>query len=455
MTDPRRIALNVLVSWHDSPHTLTRVMDGYANDMAGMPPNDRSLCNALIFGVLRNREAIDWTIRGFSRTRMEKIELPVLYILRLALFQILYMDRIPVFAAIHTAVDLARSLSGSRATGFVNAVLRNAAENHGRLPLPDPSKDPAEAVSITHSLPLWLAKKWIKAFGLEKTRALGLRINRIPMITVRCNPLRTDRENLAQSLSLCAEHIEFTRYAQRGLRFSNPSRPIQEMEAFCNGWFHVQDEAAQIVTEILAPEPGESILDACAGLGGKTFHIAQMLRGAGEVTACDLDAEKLATLRRESLRLGLNGIETRSLDLTHTTIRDFDRYFDRVLLDAPCTGLGVLQRNPDTRWKRSLKDIHRLSSLQKKMIRSAANLVRPGGILVYAVCSCESEENEAVVQRFLDKRKDFSIDTGFHFDSYSRFLTRDGFFKTWPEADHMDGFFAARLKRRLRPETSS
>ena len=222
--------------------------------------------------------------------------------------------------------------------------------------------------------------------------------------------------------------------------------------------FQIQDEAAQIVTDFLAPLPNEKILDACAGLGGKTGHIAQLMENKGTIIASDVDPKKLESLELESKRLGIDIIHTKPLNLLKTSIKDFNFYFDRVLIDAPCTGLGVLRRNPDTKWDRSKNDIARLSGQQKKMLNSAANLVKPGGLLVYAVCSCEKEENEDVIHHFLNKRKDFSIDKDFKSNNYDSLITslidslitREGFLKTYPDANNMDGFFAARLKRKIK-----
>lgn len=446
--DPRHIALKVLLDWHRGSLTLDKSLEIHSEEISNLQKNDRSLCNAIVFGVLRKRETIDWVIRSFSYTILEKMDIISLYILRMALFQILHMDRIPTFAAIHNAVDISKALSGKKTAGFINAVLRKASENHNTLSLPNEKTEPDKFLSVKHSFPIWLSKKWIKAFGIDHTKKLCQQIDSIPQITICCNLLKTSRHSLSEALYLCTKNIQTTDYASHGICFSNPMLPVQELEAFKLGLFHVQDEAAQIVTEYLGPEPGEIILDTCAGYGGKVFHIAQLMDNQGIVIASDIDPEKLETLQLDAKRLGIDIIQIKTIDILKSSIKDFDFYFDRVLIDAPCTGLGVLQRNPDTKWKRSKKDIERLSTKQKKMINSAANLVKPGGILVYAVCSCEKEENEDVIFSFLNKRKDFSIDKDFHSDKYSLFITNEGFFKTYPDPKNMDGFFAARLIRK-------
>ncbi|MBT3806545.1 MAG: 16S rRNA (cytosine(967)-C(5))-methyltransferase RsmB [Desulfobacula sp.] len=452
--NPRHIALNVLVSWHNSSQNLDKSMENLSLEISSLTKNDRNLCNALIFGVLRHRGSIDWTLSTFSKTPLKKLNITLLYLLRIALFQIQYLDRIPAFAAINTTVDIAKKLLGKKAAGFINAVLRNAADNFSKVAFPDIKKNKSKFISIKFSLPLWLSKKWNHAFGFEKVCRLCQQINTIPQITLRTNTSKNNRQSLAKELSFVAKNIQLTEYASQGISFTNPSIPIQEFETFKLGLFQIQDEAAQIVTDFLAPVPNEKILDACAGLGGKTGHIAQLMENKGTIIASDVDPKKLESLEIESKRLGIDIIHTKPLNLLKTSIKDFNFYFDRVLIDAPCTGLGVLRRNPDTKWDRSKNDIARLSGQQKKMLNSAANLVKPGGLLVYAVCSCEKEENEDVIHHFLNKRKDFSIDKDFKSNNYDSLITSlisgEGFLKTYPDANNMDGFFAARLKRKIK-----
>ncbi|MFH2091074.1 MAG: 16S rRNA (cytosine(967)-C(5))-methyltransferase RsmB [Pseudomonadota bacterium] len=446
--DPRYIAFLVLLQWHTASHTLDSALQTHSNMITSLSKKDKNLCNALIFGVLRHRESIDWIIKAFSNTLIEKIKLKPLYLLRLALYQIMYLDRIPVFAAINTAVEIGKKNGGKQTAGFINAILRKAAREFTTVPLPDKDDQPALYISIHYSLPLWLAQRWIQSFGFNPTQDLCKQINTIPMITLRTNCLKVDRPALARHLEDVVQNIIPTDFAEHGLRFSNPETAIPDLESFKQGWFQIQDEAAQIVTQFLAPKPFETILDGCAGQGGKTGHIAQLMENTGTLVALDIEPGKLDSLNIEARRLGITNIQTRALDLIQTTIKDFNTYFDRVLVDAPCTGLGVLQRNPDTKWKRTRHDIKRLSGRQKKILNAGANLVKPGGLLVYSVCSCEPEENEDVIHAFLDKRKDFSIDKDSESGKYSILLTKDGFLKTYPETNNMDGFFAARLKRK-------
>jgi 16S rRNA (cytosine967-C5)-methyltransferase len=448
--DPRQAAFKILMRCQKKTCTLDKSIDMAESQLKCLSRQDRNLCNAIVFGVLRQREYIDFIIKSFSKKPFATLEIPVLYILRIALFQILFLDRIPAFAAINTSIELAKKQTNKGAAGFINAVLRKAEQNYPTLALPDPEKNLLAHICNKHSYPGWLIKRWLTFYGAEKTLGLCRSINTIPPITLRVNTLKIKRKALGNLLETQDMGGGYTTESPDGIHISSPARPVTEIEGFSQGLFQIQDEAAQLVTYILDPKPGETILDACAGLGGKTCHIAQLMNNQGEVLAADLEAYKLDSLKAEAQRLGIVNIQVQQIDLLKATIKDFDGYFDRVLLDAPCSGLGVMRRNPDTKWKRTLKDVLRLSAQQKKMLNAAANLVKPGGILVYAVCSCEPEENEQVITAFLQKRKDYSLDTTLEktgLISNTTLKTFGHFFKTYPEGHCMDGFFAARLKR--------
>ncbi len=451
--DPRKTALNILLFWQlKHSITLDKSLEKYASDLSLLSKKDRGFCNALVFGTLRHREFIDWIISYYSNTPLAKIHQTLLYILRLGLFQIIYMDRVPDFAAINTSVEIAKKLKGKKAAGFINALLRKSMKEYSKIALPDKQKKFSKYISVKYSIPSWLTKRWTKTYGTDQTELICKQIYKIPSITLRTNTIKTDRQTLLTKLDGKVKNIVSTHHSSQGICFTNPSIPIQDMDLFKNGHFQIQDEAAQIVTEYLSPKPGEAILDACAGLGGKTGHIGQLMNNKGLLVATDSEQKKLESLSEDAIRLGIDILQTKPVDILKTTIKDFDCYFDRVLIDAPCTGLGVLRRNPDSKWKRTARDITRLAAKQKKMLNAAANLVKPGGILVFAVCSCEKEENEDVIQSFLKKRKDFSIDNDIESGTYSNLVSTDGFLKTYPPASYnagdMDGFFAARLIRK-------
>lgn len=446
--DPRHVALNVLVAWHKGSGTLDHVLAAESDRIEKLSPKDKKLCHALIFGSLRHRQHLDWILDHHTRTPLRKVPLTLLYLLRIGLFQIIFMDRVPDFAAINTAVNIAAKAAGHKKKGFINAVLRKASQSYKSLELPDPENSPAQYLSVKYGLPVWLSKKWIADFNFQNSEKLGRVINKIPVITIRTNTLKTDRPALFNALKSHVKDILETRHTPEGLSFNHPDMPIHAFETFQKGWFQVQDEAAQIISLLLDPKPGEHILDACAGMGGKTAHIAQLMKNRGKVTAMDTTLNKLHILETEMDRLGITIVSIQHSNLLHTTVKETKEYFDRVLVDAPCTGLGVLGRNPDSRWKRTIHDIRRMAAQQKKMLNAGANLVKPGGILLYSVCSCEKEENEMVIDTFLSKRKDFSIDKNMPSGMDRSLITDRGFLKTYPEVTDMDGFFAARFIRK-------
>lgn len=446
-TDPRTLALKIFSSWEKSGLTLDACLDRHNSSISQLDIRDRKLFNAIVFGVFRHRETLDWIIGQHAHASLKKIRTDVLYILRCAVFQMFFLDKVPAFAALDTAVNQAKKGSGKKTPGFVNAVLRKISNFNIDIRYPETISNPVEYIRLKYSLPSWIAQNWHKRYGFGQACRLADKQMDIPSITIRVNTLRTCSTDLEEQLKNHSAVIKKTVHTPQGFYLSGLQTPFLQMDAFNQGFFQVQDEAAQMVSILLDPQPDENILDACAGLGTKTCHIAQLMHNQGRLTAMDIEASKLAQLSTETDRLGIHIVESKAGDILKTTIKDFDTFFDRVLIDAPCSGLGVLKRNPDTRWRRKKNDITRMASRQKKILNAAANLVRPGGILVYAVCSCEPEENEDVIRHFLSKRKDFSIDTDYSFDCLEPFRTEEHFVKTYPLADNMDGFFAARLIR--------
>jgi 16S rRNA (cytosine967-C5)-methyltransferase len=446
----RKTALYILNTLNKERNTLDNLLEDVFREKTLFSKKDRALLQALVYGVLRWRGRLDYIIDYFSKTRLNKINPNVLNILRLGLFQIIYLDRIPVSAAVNTSVEMTKAAAAPWVVGYVNGLLRNAVREYGHVTFPDVDKDPVKALATKKSFPEWLVKRWLDRFGLKETGLLCDAINTIPPITVRCNTLKTNRKKLVKALERYAEKIKITNYAPDGGFFFNPKRSIPNIEAFENGLFQVQDEAAQLVTLHLNPQSGETILDACAGLGGKTGHIAQMMKNSGRLVAMDKDENKLMRLESEMHRLGVSIVTTCIHDLSSPLNREHFGKFDRILLDAPCSGLGVLRRNPDIKWRASQQNLTYCQKRQALFLDNLAHFVKPSGILVYAVCSMEPEENESVIKGFLNKHAKFAIEkksTGLSFDACS-LVTIDGYLKTFPHLNNMDGFFSVCMKRK-------
>jgi len=449
VNNARKNSLYILNTLDQGNKTLDDILDEVLSQHILFSKKDRALLQALVYGVLRWRAKLDWIINYFSNTRLRKIDPKVLNVLRLGLFQIISLDRIPVSAAVNTSVEMTKSLAAPYVVRFVNGLLRNAAKNYKQVRFPDENNDPVSALAVKKSFPKWLLKRWLDRFGLEETVLLCDAINTIPPITVRCNTLKTRCETLLMLLGKYVEKVEPTDFAPDGARFFNPKKSIPEMKSFEDGLFQVQDEAAQLVTFLLNPKPGETVLDACAGLGGKTGHISQVMNNRGKLIAMDNNTKKLHRLQSEMARLGISMVTPLTHDLNDPAAAKSINKFDRILLDAPCSGLGVLRRNPDAKWRISEQDLIRHAKRQAIFLDNLAHQVKPEGHLVYCVCSTEPEENESVIKGFLKKHKDFVIEKNLEGLPYKArsLLTGDGYLKTFPHLHNMDGFFAVCMKR--------
>ena len=445
----RKSALNILNTLDKGHHTLDSILEDYSATVALGSRQDRALFQALVYGVLRWRGRLDYMISHFSSTRFNKINPNVLNILRLALFQIIYLDLVPVSAAVNTAVDLAKASGAPWVVGYVNALLRKAARQYQNVSLPDLKQNAVAAITVQKSFPAWIIRKWVNRYGSDNTALLCDSLNIIPPITVRSNTLKASRGQLVEALNSEADQIEPTFYAPDGITFINPATSIPELSAFKAGWFQVQDEAAQLVSLLLNPQPGDTVLDACAGLGGKTGHIAQLMKNDGDLVALDVSESKLLRLKTDMQRLGISIVSVLIHNLERKLLRDLLPGFDRILLDAPCSGLGVMRRNPDIKWRSSKRNLTKYKTRQLRLLENLCHLVKPSGILVYAVCSPEPEENEAVVNEFLENHDEFVISKRFGQlpDALCAMADVPGVFKTFPHLKQMDGFYAVRLQR--------
>lgn len=443
------MALSVLNRLQDENKTLDTIMEeAYASDVLH-DKREKALLQALVFGVLRWQGRLDWIIAQFSKSPLQRIEPEILNILRLGLFQIIYLSKIPVSAAVNTSVEMAKSTAPLWVVKFVNGVLRNAVRKHETLEFPDLHTDPVTALSATKSFPRWLILRWLKRYGLEETEQLCDAINKIPPLTIRTNTIKATREELIKSLETGVEQPQPTRFSPDGITFSHPGVAIPDLPSFRQGWFQVQDEAAQLVTLMLNPQAEDTVLDACAGLGGKTGHIAQLMKNRGRIVAMDNDSHKLERLKAEMQRLGVENTTVRCHDLTRPISDEYHALFDRILVDAPCSGLGVLRRNPDIKWRLSKKNFRNYQKRQIQFMDHLAPCIKPSGIIVYSVCSTESEENEDVINAFLTTHSKFIIDKELAYlpSQIHSLVNEKGYMKTQPHAHHMDGFFAVVFKR--------
>ena len=403
---------------------------------------DAALATELVYGTLRWQRYLDWVLGPHSRRALSSLDARVLALLRLAAYQIVFLERVPSFAAVDDAVALAGGKPG--VAGFVNAVLRSFARRGAREREPAPPADPIEALAIRCSFPTWLAARWVERFGASEARALMLALNERPPLTIRTNTLRQSREALAERLAAEAGRVPRpTHHSPEGLVVDHGGGPPASWRAFADGACTVQDEASMLVAHLTDPRPGETVADVCAAPGTKTTHLAQLMEDRGRILALDRDARRLAGVREAAARLGITIVETRegpveALGLQHGAT------CEAVLVDAPCSNLGVLRRHPEVKWRRQPADLAASAASQGAILRAAATMVKPGGRLVYATCSLEPEENEAVVDDLLALRDDFAIDIPAAFP-----IAADaaGFVRCLPHRHGTDGFTAVRLRR--------
>jgi 16S rRNA (cytosine967-C5)-methyltransferase len=425
----------------DLPTALARVRPGLPDE------RDRALAGEIATGTLRWQGAFDVVIAAFAGRPAARLDPEVLDVLRLTAFQLLHLDRIPASAAVNDAVDLARKAGKKSASGLVNAVLRRISRERARLPLPPRPAAPRERdasiayLSSTLSHPAWLVARWLDRHGFDAAESWAHFDNGPAALTLRVNTLRTSRETLAASLETHGVVTEPTRFAPHGLvvRSGNPLlTPLAT-----SGLFFVQDESSQLVAVLTAAAPGERVLDACASPGGKTTAMAAAMENRGLLVATDVRGRRVDLLSRTVHAAGATCVRIVQADAAD--ILPFSRRFDCVLLDAPCSGLGTLRRDPDIRWRRTEASLPALAATQLAMLGSTADIVEVGGRLIYATCSSEPDENEEVVSRFLSERQDFILVTDRLPGALRQFVGPDGYFRTFPFRDQLEPFFAAML----------
>ncbi len=427
---------------------LTRVETGAFADALldrarqAFDARDNAFILELVYGTLRNRTLLDWTLNQFSTHPLAKTDAWTRNILRLGAYQMLFLDKIPVSAAVNTAADLAKDYG--KKGGYVNGLLRNLDRKRASLVGPGPD-DPVKRLSILHSHPEWLVRRWVKRFGEERAERLLRENNRPAPLSVRANTLKTTRDRLKASLEAEGAAAIETAYSTVGLEIiSSPG--LRSLTAYGKGWFMVQDQAPQLISLMLGPRPGETVLDACAAPGGKATHLAELMENRGAVIALESDQGRLKRIRENSARLGISIISP----VWGDAMKYQEGRFDKVLIDAPCSGLGVLRRHPDGRWNKNEKAIRERAVLQRGILENCALLLKPGGALVYATCTTEPEENEEVIDSFLAEHNEFAIEDPQQLlpASAARLVDDRGFFRTFPDEPAMDGFFGVRLVRK-------
>jgi len=407
---------------------------------------DRRLITEIVYGTLRMRGQLDWVIECLYRGKFNAMDVSISNILRTGLYQLLFTERIPDFAIVDEAVEITKKIH-RRGSGLVNAILRNFIRKKDQIQYPEIEKDPAHHISIVHSHPLWMVKKLIEMFGVEETTAFCKANNQIPPITVRVNTLKTTRERTKKELSQHGFEVKETAFSPDGLIVSNRTTSVRETDAHTSGRIQVQDDASQLIGRLVSPKPGERVLDLCAGMGGKTAHLAAIMKNHGSILAIDISKKQIDALSKNLKRLDVTIVDTHMGDAREKPGKAFVESFDRVLIDAPCTGLGTLRRNPEIKWRALPADADKCSVLQKAILENAAPYLKRGGSLIYSTCTITGEENEEVIEDFTNRHPDFICIRPP--DTINLSLVDDhGYFRSYPHRHGTDGFFGAVLCKR-------
>ncbi len=418
----------------------------HALETATLDDRDQALLTEIVYGALRWRGSIDAKLSPHMRRPLTQADPFIRNLLRTTLYQLIFLDKIPDYAAVNEAVELAK-FQGGRAAGFVNGVLRNFLRHNNNVVEAAPNAQSRETLAEEFSHPEWLVQRWLADFGMEEAISLMRANNERSPLIVRVNTLKCSREELLGRFLAAGINANPTKCSPQGIAVvSGPA--VVELPGFAEGIFQVQGESSQLVTYLLGPQSGERILDACAAPGGKSTHIAEMMRDQGELIALDSAARGIDRVRDNLARLQLSSIHAVRADASGNLYGSLGPAYDRILVDAPCSGLGTLRSHPEIKWQRDESDIKRLCLLQAKILGNVARHLKGNGVLVYSTCTLSKDENDCTVESFLNEHEEFELEDAARYlpDSASH-MVRGKYYQALPHRDNTDGFFAARMRK--------
>ncbi len=441
--NPREIAINILKEINEneaySNISITRNIEDVVSSL------DESFIREIVYGVIENKLQIDWIIMQFSKIKLKKIAPTIQEILRIGVYQIIFMDRIPNSAAVNESVKLAKKYGHKGSVGFVNAILRNISKNKDNIKLPEKDKNPIEYLSIKYSHPKWMIKKWIEDFGLDFTENLSIANNDKPKLNIRVNTLKISKQKLIDKLANRGFILNEGKYANDCIIIDNPIR-ITNTDEFKNGLFQIQDESSMLVAQIMDPKPGDFVIDVCSAPGGKTTHIAQKMENKGKIIARDIHEHKLNLIKDNVARLGISIIQLEKYNATNLDEKLIEKA-DCCLVDAPCSGLGLIRRKPDIKWHKVEDSLSEITKLQYEILVNSSKYVKKGGILVYSTCTIQKEENLWLIKKFLERNKEFRLISFQDLVDNEELKKQaiNGYIELYPNIHGTDGFFITKL----------
>jgi len=442
VTKCRAIATHILNRYDRSDSYIDKLLESElrSNDLNR---KDKALLTQLVNGTVRWRAKLDWVLIGFFHGEFHKSMNIVKNAMRIALYQIMFMDKIPEHAAINESVELVKQIQGQKAASLVNGVLRNIARNKENIRFPDERDDKEFYLSIIHSHPKWMTKRWIRFWGEEFAVNLMQANNQIPYIAMRVNKLLSNTEQVDQLLTESEIKYEKSVFHPDTFKVKNLGNSITKTELFQKGYIAIQDPSASLAAELTNAKPGMRVIDLCAAPGGKSFKIAEMMENKGVLVSNDKYWGKLKILISEAERLGITIIEQHKEDAAECTTEE---KADVVIIDAPCSGSGTFSKKPDIKWKREIEDLYKLNIIQKDILKNAPNLVKDDGAIVYSTCSIDPEENTLMAEWFLKTFPDFKVDPAENY--LPKEVCKDGYMQTFPHLHQTDGAFAVRFVKK-------
>lgn len=445
--DARSLAVKIITRCERTDSYLDKLIDTeLKNDT--LNDFDKALLNELTHGVIRWMRRLDWFLNGFYRGSYEKCQPEVRNAMRVALYQIMFLNKIPYSAAVNEAVEFVKRLHGDKHAGVVNGLLRTIIRTLENLVWPTRDVDEVNYLGMVQSHPNWMVKRWIQRLGFDDAEKFCEFNNKRPILGLRVNKLKSNIDEVETYLNNKGIATRRGANIDYFLTIKSMGR-IYTDEYFKNGYFSVQDESAGLVSTLLDPKPGDLVMDLCAAPGGKTMHMAELMNNEGKIIAIEKYSSRAKALETNIKRTNVTNTQVvyDSILAPETSLvrEELLGKADKILLDAPCSGLGVITKKPDIKMKRELEDIQKLQKLQMELIIESAKYLKPGGVLVYSTCTTEPEENYDVVKYFLEKNHDFKIDSAERFVKNKKIVTKDGYIETYPFKNYIDGSFSIRL----------